>query len=186
MIPADYLRIALDPVRLAVLGRAAIGPVDAERLSEELGVKHRTVLGAVGHCKAAGLLDGNNELDRAALRSLAESLPSAPPPDASIVDGSWTAEESQILSRFFVGDRLTSIPASRSKRLVVLERLAQEFEPGLRYREAEVNFALQMFHADYAALRRYLVDEGMLTRADGVYWRTGGRYEAATEGADAD
>ena len=32
-------------------------------------------------------------------------------------------------------------------------------------------------NSDYAALRRYLVDEGMLSRADGVYWRTGGRYE---------
>jgi hypothetical protein len=32
-----------------------------------------------------------------------------------------------------------------------------------------------MFHADYAALRRHLVDEGLVTRADGVYWRTGGR-----------
>ncbi|NNK91836.1 MAG: DUF2087 domain-containing protein, partial [Acidimicrobiia bacterium] len=67
------------------------------------------------------------------------------------------------------------IPTQHAKRLIVLERLAQEFEPGLRYREQEVNFTLQLFHADYAALRRYLVDEGYLTRADGVYWRTGGR-----------
>jgi len=35
---------------------------------------------------------------------------------------------------------------------------------------------LQLFYADYAALRRYLVDEGMMSRAEGVYWRTGGRY----------
>jgi hypothetical protein len=34
---------------------------------------------------------------------------------------------------------------------------------------------LQMYHPDHAALRRHLVDEGFLTRADGVYWRTGGR-----------
>jgi hypothetical protein len=54
-------------------------------------------------------------------------------------------------------------------------RLAGEFEPGLRYDEREVSFRLQMFHEDYAALRRYLVDEGLLTRADGVYWRSGGR-----------
>jgi hypothetical protein len=67
------------------------------------------------------------------------------------------------------------IPASRAKRLLVLERLVQEFEPGLRYDEREVNFTLQLFHPDYASLRRYLVDEGFLTRAEGVYWRTGGR-----------
>jgi len=50
--------------------------------------------------------------------------------------------------------------------------------------EADVNFRLQLFHADYAALRRYLVDEGMLSRAEGVYWRTGGRYEGATAPAE--
>jgi len=80
-----------------------------------------------------------------------------------------------VLSRFFAGRRLTQIPSSRSKRLLVLERLALEFEPGLRYEEREVDFTLQLFHADYASLRRYLVDEGLMTRAEGVYWRTGGR-----------
>jgi hypothetical protein len=29
-------------------------------------------------------------------------------------------------------------------------------------------------HPDVAALRRYLVDEGLLTREAGVYWRNGG------------
>ena len=178
--------MALRPDPIERFVRAEARPVDAAHLSEELGVTQRVVLGAIGHCRAAGLLDGNNELDRTVLRALGESLPSAPPPDASITDGAWTAEESQILSRFFTGDRLTSIPSSRAKRLVVLERLAQEFEPGLRYREAEVNFALQMFHADYASLRRHLVDEGMLTRADGVYWCTGGRYEFDAPLGDTD
>ena len=30
---------------------------------------------------------------------------------------------------------------------------------------------------DYAALRRYLVDEGFLTREGGIYWRSGGTVE---------
>lgn len=29
-------------------------------------------------------------------------------------------------------------------------------------------------HDDFAALRRYLVDEGFLARRDGYYWRSGG------------
>jgi len=36
---------------------------------------------------------------------------------------------------------------------------------------------LRAFWPDYAALRRYLVDEGFLDRADGVYWRAGGTVE---------
>ena len=67
----------------------------------------------------------------------------------------------------------------------MLERLSQEFEPGLRYPERQVDFILQLFHPDHATLRRYLVDEGYLTRADGVYWRTGGRWVDPTDSAES-
>ncbi len=36
---------------------------------------------------------------------------------------------------------------------------------------------LAVWHPDVAALRRYLVDEGLLTREAGVYWRSGGTVE---------
>jgi ATP phosphoribosyltransferase regulatory subunit HisZ len=36
---------------------------------------------------------------------------------------------------------------------------------------------LRAFHPDTAALRRYLVDEGFLTREHNVYWRTGGAVD---------
>jgi hypothetical protein len=71
------------------------------------------------------------------------------------------------------GGRLTSIPASHSKRMVVLDRIAQQFEPGRRYPEPAVNEAIVAFHPDYATLRRYLVDEGFLQREAGFYWRSG-------------
>jgi hypothetical protein len=58
----------------------------------------------------------------------------------------------------------------------VLDHLAQQFEPGRTYTEAEVSATLQAFYDDYAALRRYLVDEGFLTREANVYWRTGGSF----------
>jgi hypothetical protein len=40
-----------------------------------------------------------------------------------------------------------------------------------------VNLILGKRHADTAALRRYLVDEGLLDRAGGEYWRAGGTVE---------
>ena len=95
--------------------------------------------------------------------------------DPALIEGPWTPEEAAILSRFFSGTALTSIPSSRGKRRIVLERLAMEFEVGLRYGEREVNLVLEAFHEDYTSLRRYLVDEGFLSRESGVYWRTGGR-----------
>ena len=81
----------------------------------------------------------------------------------------------QVLRTFFDPEgRLTTIPAKHAKRLVVLDALAQLFEPGERYPETEVNNRLRDAHDDVAALRRYLVDEGLLTREAGLYWRSGG------------
>jgi hypothetical protein len=171
----DYLRLAVEPVRLAVLGSAVGGPVDATALADHLRVPTREVQAAIGRLREAGLLTTDGSIDRRTLRAIAMTLPRDPAIDPELIADGWSQDEATVLSRFFSGRRLTEIPTSRAKRRVVLDRLVQEFEPGLRYREKEVNFTLQMFHADYAALRRYLVDEGFLTRADGVYWRTGGR-----------
>ena len=59
----------------------------------------------------------------------------------------------------------------------MLTRLALEFDVGVRYAEEQVNETLTRFHPDYASLRRYLVDEGLLSRERGLYWRTGGPVE---------
>jgi hypothetical protein len=61
--------------------------------------------------------------------------------------------------------------------VLVLDRVAQAFEPGIKYPEAEVNAILLGFHDDYAALRRYLVENGFLSREGGIYWRTGGTVD---------
>ena len=91
-------------------------------------------------------------------------------------------DPSAVLRTFFRDGRLVRIPARRSRRLVVLDHLAQRFEPGIRYTEAEVNERLAEVHPDVAALRRYLVDEGLLDRTiDGDrYWRSGGSVDDPT------
>ena len=86
--------------------------------------------------------------------------------------------DDRVLANFLAPDgRLRTIPTKHSKLLVVLDHLAQEFEPGRTYPEAEVNQILLRFHPDYAALRRYLVENAFLTREDNVYWRSGGTFD---------
>ncbi|GAA1766594.1 hypothetical protein GCM10009795_011380 [Nocardioides hankookensis] len=86
--------------------------------------------------------------------------------------------DERVLSHFVGADgRLHTIPSKHAKLLVVLDHLAQSFEPGQRYEEAEVNLVLRGFHDDYAALRRYLVENDFLTREAGIYWRSGGKFE---------
>ena len=82
--------------------------------------------------------------------------------------------------RVFLGNgRIETIPAKHSRRRLLLDQIAQAFEPGVRYPERDVSLFLGALHPDYAALRRYLVDEELLTRAGGLYWRTGGTVPTA-------
>ena len=82
------------------------------------------------------------------------------------------------LDRFLTPDgRLHTIPSKHAKLLVVLDHLAQAFEPGEVYPEPAVNEVLQRFHPDHAALRRYLVENQFLTRENGRYWRSGGTVD---------
>jgi len=72
-----------------------------------------------------------------------------------------------------VAGRLIAIPVQHKKRLAVLRWLVEDFQPGRLYAEAEVNRIVGRRHPDFAALRRYLVDEELMQRRRGVYWRTG-------------
>ena len=86
--------------------------------------------------------------------------------------------DQETLRRFFSPEgRLHTIPTRHAKRQVVLDHLAQAFELGRVYPEREVVAILTRFHDDHAALRRYLVEDGFLTRRDGFYWRSGGTVE---------
>ena len=71
--------------------------------------------------------------------------------------------------------RISVMPAKRAARLLLLDWVAQAFEPGRRYSERAVNEVLKAVYDDHAALRRELVDEELLSRTpDGTYWRSGG------------
>ena len=78
--------------------------------------------------------------------------------------------------RPFIRDgRITAIPAKRIRRRLLLDQVAQAFEPGRTYPEPAVDEILKAVFDDHCTLRRYLVDESFLSRtADGVYWRVGG------------
>ncbi|WP_309647879.1 DUF2087 domain-containing protein [Nocardioides sp.] len=89
------------------------------------------------------------------------------------------AVDERVLANFLAADgSLRTIPSKRAKLLVVLDHLAQSFDLGRTYPEQEVNEVLKRFHPDCAALRRYLVEDGFLTREDGSYWRSGGSVDA--------
>ncbi len=182
MTPIDLVRLLLDRDRLAVAGSLAARPMTTDEVMDATGRDRRTVLTAIGDLRGAGLVLAEGDrygIDSAALLVAAKQAADQELPMDPIIGFGMTDEERIVLARYFSGRTLTEIPASRAKRLVLLQRLALEFEVGRRFTEREVNEVLFEFHPDWSALRRYLVDEGFLDRDhvddQDVYWRAGGR-----------
>lgn len=154
-----------------VLGASS---VDDVRVATGLSVRaaatalHRLVDG--GLVERTGLHD-HVVMGEAFRRAAVAAARSRPGPDPL---GDAPGEEARILRIYLRDGRLSSIPTQRTKRLVILDLLAQDFEVGIHYSEAQVNATLRPYHEDVASLRRYLVDEGFLDRAGGEYWRAGG------------
>lgn len=93
-----------------------------------------------------------------------------PRADAESGAVSDAAYEARVIGIFLRGGRLVSIPARGKKRDVVLRFLvAQCFAEDRTYPEREVNQRLAEYHEDVAALRRYMVIGGLVTRSGGEY-----------------
>jgi hypothetical protein len=78
--------------------------------------------------------------------------------------------------RAFIRDgRIIGYPKKSERRLLLLEQVALEFEPGRYFDESQVDEVLKSVTDDHATLRRYLVDHELMSRTpSGIYWRTGG------------
>ena len=76
------------------------------------------------------------------------------------------------IDQFFNPDgTLISIPAKSAKRIAVLHRIARELSPTTRYPEKDLNAIIARFHDDTAAIRRHMIEYGILERdRESVYW----------------
>jgi hypothetical protein len=88
------------------------------------------------------------------------------------VAGGGVAGASVRVAALFSRGRLVSMPRPGALRTELLRYLAERFQPGRTYSEREVGEQLEPTYSDHAALRRYLVDEGIMARDNlGTYWR---------------
>ena len=146
----------------------------AQELAEATGLDLRHVVDAADRLINGGIVDKANngyrlfdEVFQQAARAEAPPAPESAHPDAP-------EDVARVLDLAFKDGKLVQWPSKRSKRLIVLDHLAQRFDIGKRYTEVEVNVRLRTFNDDVATMRRYLVDEQFLDRGNGEYWRCGG------------
>ena len=165
-----------DRSRLQILKSLAIEDMHVERLAQRLGLTPPTVSFHLKKLAEAGAVKGtksqyymvyslNRELFRREMLSI-------------LLEQSEEAEEQQrrddeyrqkVLESFFVDGRLVSIPAQRKKESIILEHIAESFQPGREYSEREVNIIIADFHDDFCTIRRDMIAEKLLSREDGVY-----------------
>ena len=76
------------------------------------------------------------------------------------------------IDQFFRPDgTLTSIPVKTAKKIAVLKVIASKLSPNTKYPEKELNAIIANFHDDTAAIRRHMIEYGILERdAESVYW----------------
>lgn len=166
-----------EPSRRRVVAAMILGATSKADITAQTGLEPRPVVDALERLVGAGLVETVGDGDYVLLAQafeLAARAEAPGKPDTAFPDES--AERRRILDSSLRDGRLVRMPAKRSQRLVLLDHLAQRFEPGERYTERQVNAMLASVDADTATLRRYLVDEAILDRGDGMYWRIGGTY----------
>jgi predicted O-methyltransferase YrrM len=145
------LAVLADDTRRTVYSAVVLQADTTQGIAERLGMTPGRCAKSLAALEQAGLIERDDKLWSAANEVWRHAAPRRPRPRPQ-----------------------ASIPSKQSKRRVFLEGLVPLFEPQRRYPEAEVNDLLRKIHPDVAALRRYLVEERLLMRAEGQYWRPRG------------
>jgi predicted transcriptional regulator len=169
-----------DEKRLKIVGLLAQKSLCVEELAAILGLSAATVSHHLRKLVDAGLVQASAEgyynvysLRAETLREMSKRFLSAETfqETARVLDmGSY---DRKVLRDYLEDGRLKTIPAQRKKRDVILRYILQEFEPGRRYAESEVNEIISRFHEDYATIRREFIIKRMMDRegGGGDYWR---------------
>ncbi len=170
-----------DANRLKIIGLLANQELSVEQLSNLLNLRPSTVSHHLSILADVDLVSARAEsyynfyrLENDALVKMAQHVLQGARQRMQPVSMSGQDYDKKILRDFSAADgTLKSIPSQRKKRMVILRHLAESFQPGIQYSEKQVNEIISRFYPDYASLRRYLVDEGLLARqgGGGLYWR---------------
>lgn len=97
---------------------------------------------------------------------------------AKMVDERYTItkeEEDKILASIFESLeplKLKIFSPKEKKKIVILRKIAAQFERGRKYSEKEINSIIKEIYEDFATIRRYLIEYGFMERTNDckAYW----------------
>jgi len=175
----DFFKALSNESRLKLLGVLAQRECSVEELAALLHLKAPTISHHLTKLKELNLvnlsLQGNTHLYRLNLEQLehlSRDLLLTPNRLQTLAQDvepkNW---EITVLQSFVTDNRITSIPAGRKKRFVLLKWLVEKFECDRDYSEKEINTVLKQHHEDCATLRREFIGYRLMSRDRDVYRR---------------
>lgn len=175
---SQFFKALGHPARLLIMNLIKSKPRHGEELALILMLNPATISHHLSILVKAGLLKSQKDqyyqvysLESAHLeKTLTEMIYF---PQSGIAENvEEDAYRKKVLRTFLQRGRLVNIPAQRKKRQIILEKIVEHFEPEKTYLERAVNIILLDFHDDVAALRRGLIEFGLMERTtNGIYTR---------------
>lgn len=159
--------------RLLIIGQLTARPQTVAELARATGLKEMALLRHLALLEESGLVAADESrywTDVPYLETLNREIWST----MRVSDSKPQGDEA-ILARFVKDGRLIKFPTKESHRLIMLKWAVQIFDPENTYSENEASDMLMRLNDDYASLRRYLIDYGLMAREDGEYWRIDSR-----------
>jgi hypothetical protein len=172
----SFVKAMASAERLRIIGVLVRGRARQAEIAEQLHLPIRDVFNHLAFLVHVGVIsetDGVYDLNEKAIESLARGQFEGKRPSYE-ANQEKPEDARKVLKNFLNADgSLKQIPPQGNKLLIVLNFMVDAFAFDTNYTEKEVNTILRRFHADTAALRRYLVDNSLMAReSNGTrYWR---------------
>jgi Uncharacterized protein conserved in bacteria len=172
----SFVKAMASADRLRMIGVLVRGRATQAEIAEQLHLPVRDVVDNLAFLAQVGVLhetDGVYDLDEKAIETLARGQFEGKRPTYELKQ-EQPEDARKVLKNYLNADgTLKQIPSAKNRLLIILNFIVDAFGFDTNYTEREVNTILRRFHLDTAALRRYLVDNGLMAReGDGSrYWR---------------
>jgi Uncharacterized protein conserved in bacteria len=172
----SFVKAMASVERLRIIGVLTRGRATQAEIAEQLHLPVRDVYDNLAFLTHVGVIhetDGVYDLDEKAIEAFARGQFEGKRPSYE-ASQEKPEDARKVLKSFLNADgSLKQIPPQGNKLLIILNFIVDAFAFDTNYTEKEVNTILRRFHVDTAALRRYLVDNGLMDReSDGTrYWR---------------
>ena len=172
----SFVKAMASADRLRIIGVLVRGRATQAEIAEQLHLSVRDIFDNLAFLAHIGVIHEDNgvyDLNEKAIETLARGQFEGKRPTFE-VNEEKPEDARKVLKNYLNADgTLKHIPPAKNRLLIILNFIVDAFAFDTNYTEKEVNTILRRFHLDTAALRRYLVDNGLMAReGDGSrYWR---------------